>query len=244
MSIRYIVRPNTIRATPKRLKRVLRAERIVNIYSPVSFDWSKDLFLAYPPSHSVLSADPVYDTSRSFFKANKLEQRKQLFEQGLPIVPTLYDGVWLGPWSGPNLFVFRPFFHRGGQGFVLTDNRHYEGEGYLSEYIDKKREFRVIYYKGERVCTYLKKKVTDTNTPVWNHRTGFVFQTIRNDLNDKLLNYTDVYTRLQHSSLIKSLHLCAIDILYKPGEAYITEVNLCPGLTIPSTLEKISSLEV
>lgn len=251
MSVRFIVRPPNIKRTPKRLSRLLGARRTAPFNGPTEFDWDQDLFLAYPPRHKVQNTSSGYILARDFFKANKAEQRIQMFQTGVPIVPVLYLGSYYGTEGlaeGPHGWVTRPLRHSQGTGYAFRNSAPFEDgaprEGsetglYHSPCIRKTSEFRVIYCKGQRIATYLKTNPNNIHyTEPWSFSGGCVFHTITRPVND-ILQRVNFYNRLDNSEIIKNLHLCACDVLFDGEKAYLCEVNVCPGISIPKTLQAI-----
>lgn len=250
MAVRYIVRPNHIRTTPRKLRDTLGALRTIPVSSKTKLDFSKDLFLAYPDASQVNSAPDDYDYLVQFYRANKFTQRIHLHNAGIPIVPTKSGSKWLTPdgikddCSGP--YVLRPMRHEKGRDFSVVDNLELFNSynQYASQLINKEKEYRILYYKGKHVATYLKTNTNNVGSDKpWNRDNGFVFCTVYKPVNDKLIN-TELYENLSTTKLIHNAHLLAIDVLYLDKKAFVSEVNFCPGITIRNTLQTIKQLSL
>jgi len=163
----------------------------------------------------------------------------------LPVVPTVCAASAERLPEGK--YVIRPLNHRQGQEFRITeDQRDFNpNTEYCSLFIPKTKEFRIIYYKGRRVCTYLKKTPEESFSPEqpWTFSNGCRFLTIANpESNDRILR-TSLYQELDNHWITKAAHLIAVDVLWKNPTAYICEINFAPGLTIASTFDKIKSIQ-
>lgn len=247
MTIRFIVRPARIKRTPKRLSRLLGARRTAPVNGPSPFDWHRDLFLAYPPPDKVLNSDDKYATCHSLYTANKPQQRALLAAEGVPIVPCVWGDFIFGgenvDWS--HGYITRPLRHSSGDGFLFTAHppQRYS-DTYFSPCIKKVKEFRVIYYRGQRVSTYLKTNPNGVpyNEP-WNFSNGCVFHTITRPEND-ILKHINFYDTLDVCTYSRHTSLCAYDILLdENNKAYVSEINLSPGISIPRTLSAIQNIE-
>lgn len=247
--VRFVVRPNNIRRTPKRLARLLSARRTALVSDSTKFDWLQDVFLAYPSEDRVANVDASYIASLKFYTSNKKAQRLLLHQSGVPIVPVYHDGAFVGPeWDDTGMYVIRPLRHRAGIGFstlpkeslLTTLSKQSE---YVSPCIKKTKEFRVVYYKGQRISTYLKKVPANLDyLDPWTFAHGCVFHTVSKEINDKL-NHIGFYDRLD-SSVVSDCHLCAVDVLLtEDKKPYVSEVNLCPGISVKRTLSRILGVE-
>lgn len=249
LPINVIVRPNDIRQTPRRLKTALQARRTIPVSDVVQVDYSRDLLIGLPPPAKVINAPPDYDSLFSFYSANKRTQRSRMVSDGLPVVPTVCAASAQSLPSGK--YVVRPLNHRQGAGFRITESQRdfNPATEYISAFIPKTKEFRTIYYKGRRVCTYLKKTPEEQFSPEqpWTFSNGCRFITIQNPQeNDRLLS-SGLYASLDNHWIVKAAHLVAVDVLWdgRRGERkpYICEFNFAPGLTIASTFNRICEIE-
>lgn len=246
-NIRYVVRPRSVRGTPRRLARALRAEtRVVNARNVYEFDPSRDLFLAIPPLPRVRltssGSEDSYRTLHNFYTRHKAGQRSLL--QGYNIkTPADYE-----PFEGQ--YVHRPMRHMGGVDFNLSTESVAPDGQYSSPLFRKTREYRVLYCRGRRVCTYFKRvEERDPRVP-WNHDiTGATFMTVERDINDKLIGtsfYNDMALLMGswHSSGFHYAGLIAVDVMYNrfDNSYAVCEFNFAPGITIDGTFERIHEI--
>lgn len=248
--LRYIVRPNAIGKTPRRLRQALGARNTVKVSECIGADYNQDLFLAYPDPSKVANAPTDYLLAYSFYSSNKRDQRLCLAYANLPIVPILVPGSGdSGTIYGPQLdiykFVVRPLRHSQGRDYRITEDMrdHDERTHYLSYLIPKNREYRALFYRGQHVCTYLKTNPEGIPPSMpWTHANGSRFFTINNPDNDKVKT-TGLLAKLSECQLTKTASLIAYDILASGNDLYVCEANLCPGITITGTIDKIVSIE-
>lgn len=279
--VRFIIRPASIRTTPKLLKESLGAERTLrwpnnSRHRP---SWLKDFFLTYPPieeleeyAESIVSArrsgnntgiaQPTgnrdlpqswmdnYSAARAFASATKPEQRRAIDSLGFPVpqTSTQHNNVWFGRsqldsnQTNDRTYIVRPLRHTGGQGWRLTGSpTDFEaGREYIQEVYPKDHEYRIIAVRGEPLITLYKRRPEHlTFEQPWNHTNGSSFVTVHNPDNNRL-RHTDIYTRIAATELFKSLDLIGLDIMLSRRNHYvITEVNLCPAITIPGNLQRI-----
>lgn len=240
LSPRYIVRPRGILQTPKRLKEVLNARYTVSADRPKRFQEGVDFFLAYP---RLDNASPEYRKVRSFCVSDKQDQRDALWAGGLN-VPNTYGLQEQNESFPPGPYVVRPLRHRSGQGWRITNViDHNPRTEYLSVLFPKKYEYRVIYCKGQKVSTLLKRTPDgiDNNVP-WNHGNGCFFVTVNNEDNDRL-RHTDCYEKLSAHPVVANADLVAADVLLDRRNNYVVcELNFAPGITIQSTLDAIRNI--
>lgn len=96
----------------------------------------------------------------------------------------LNDVVWNGQY-----YVVRPGNHAQGRQFYLVNTRHQldkvilknkgftDSDFYLSEFMEKKQEFRV-YFVDDHVICVAEKIPGDKNAPAWNHALGSTFHNV------------------------------------------------------------------
>lgn len=248
---RYIIRPPGILSTPKQLRRILKANKTARAGS-VTANWDWDFFTYYPHPSQVRNANDAYRNIYAFSSANKREQRRQIALAGIPI-PQLAEVGSSQRLSRlqhertnsdtPTKYIVRPLRHMGGQGWRITEEpTDYDPlSEYVQELFPKRHEYRLLYFKGELIAT-LYKQVPDHLTPdmPWNHAQGSRFITVNHEENNRLRRY-DVREKLNGFPIIKSAHLVGVDILLgKKKDGYVvTELNFCPSISIPGTLERI-----
>jgi hypothetical protein len=252
---RFILRPPAFGSTPKRLRQYLGAQRVVKVpdVQNRTFDWNQDFFMAYPNPDQVLNRPDEYWEMRGIYASNKVTQRQWLHSQGLSVPYTL---TRLGQGFGDPIgrsdrgYVVRPLRHSGGIGYRLTQHPHDfdPATEYLSEVFPKRWEYRIILVKGKPIITLLKKTIRsiEFNQP-WNHANGSFFVTCHTYTSNRL-RWTDIYDRIEASSVLKRFHIVALDVLLADRHALgldrhpyaVCEMNFCPALTIPHNLETIS----
>lgn len=173
-----------------------------------------------------------------------MHQRSTLIHNGLPVVPTSCR-AYTQPLCADQ-YVVRPLNHRQGQGFRITRSvtDYNPGTEYCSVFIPKTKEFRVIYYKGRRVCTYLKKTPEGLGADQpWTHANGCRFLTINNPQDNDYLLRVGLYEQLDEHWIVKTAHLLAVDVLWGENRPFVCEFNFAPGLTINSTFNRIKEIE-
>lgn len=270
MTVRCIVRPPGIITTPKVLKQILGACRVIPGHRAPS--WFQDFFLYYPPieeliEHGRNSSPSLSQTSRrqrpsytfrygtnwvddyrtvlAFTQGTKPAQRFRLNGFGFPIPPT-FDRQSAASASRPSYsgrYIVRPKRHRSGIGWRLTQTvtDFNEQSEYIQELYPKNHEYRVIAIRGAPIITLLKRVPDGTprSTP-WNHSCGSTFITVTDPSLDRL-RHTNIYDLIQSTSLFKSMDLIGVDVLYRrDGEYAVSEINTCPALQIPSSIEKVA----
>jgi hypothetical protein len=253
---RYILRPPSFGSTPKRLRQYLGAQRVVKVPDPQNrtFDWNQDFFMAYPPADQVMNRPDEYMEMRGVYASNKVTQRQWLHSQGFSVPYTLTRlGHGFGSPIGPvdSNYVVRPLRHSQGQDYRLTRHPHDFDPNceYLSQVFPKRWEYRIILVKGKPIITLLKKTIRsiDFNQP-WNHANGSYFVTCHSYTSNRL-RWTNIYDTIEQSTVLKHLHIVALDVLLADRHALglshhpyaVCEMNFCPALTIANNLETIRS---
>jgi len=203
-----------------------------------------------------------YNLAREFASVSKPAQRRILSEScGFPVPWTSYvsgtrtltfgaslavrepsDGSMGAIGSTAPTHIARPFRHTGGQEYHLRSNAtDYDPQReYIQEIYPKKHEYRIIAIRGVPLITLYKRRPDHLSyTDAWNHTNGSTFVTVTNPDNDRL-RHTNVYDLVRNCDLFKVIDLAGIDImLARQGQYVITEVNLCPAVTLPDNLERI-----
>lgn len=148
---------------------------------------------------------------------------------------------------GPNdvgFYIVRPLRHTRGQGWRLTSSPtdFEERREYIQEVYPKNHEYRVIAVRGIPLVTLYKRRPEGTpHDQPWNHTNGSSFVTVTNPDNDRL-RHTDVYEKIKSTDLFKSLDLIGLDIMIASrGQYVVTEVNLCPAITLEHNLQRIKA---
>ena len=243
-----VVRPRTMRKTPRRLKDYLGFQRTYaypNRQRLPVFSWNTDLLIAVPEAHHVRDAPAEFSTLRRLYAADKWKQRLWLHENGFPTPLQVEDA---------NVYVRRPKRHHSGIGFQCIDSEspiplqeliahNNVADNYLSPLFRRTQEYRIVMHKGQVVFTILKRNDADLDqTQAWNGANGSYFVTVRNPDNNRL-RHTDCAERLINNPVLASAHLLGVDILYNSADnTYcIVEINFAPSMTIESNLEEFKN---
>lgn len=251
MAVRFIMHPVGIRSTPISLGTSLSA-RLRQYPGRLTGDYTRDLFLVYPPSNEVITKNREmqyhYELCRNFFSRDKAEQRVNLnVAYSIPVPATYTDHDSVPEYTLPgHMFVVRPLRHHGGRDYVITPDPHnfVEGEQYISELWPKEREYRVIFAFGKPVVWLRKKPNPGVSADAaWNYG-NTVFQTINDTAGSKLAQ-TDCIAKLLTVPAIQHAHIVAVDVMWKsgkngqPAEYAVLELNTCPAITIEDNLNTV-----
>lgn len=194
--------------------------------------WNRDFFLSYKLTpEEVYGGGEDYQRLHAFYTSNKRDQRQSLISGGLS-TPESFPG---------SSYIVRPLRHYGGIGYRVTrDAEDYDTETeYISPCFLKNCEYRVIFLGGIPLITMIKRKPPGIGREqAWNHQQGASFVTVNNEENNRL-RHTSFLEDALKVPIIKSAHLCAVDILYRQQKYAVTEVNFCPAITVPANLERI-----
>lgn len=129
--------------------------------------------------------------------------------------------------------VVRPIFHRRSQDLYICTNvgevraaiMECGPEYYISEYIDKNREFRVFIAQG-RVLVVIEKHPADKDLVSWGCVEEGAFE---------YMYWKDWPLHVMEAAIksfnISKLHFAAVDMIEKDGKAYFLEANTAPELT-------------
>ncbi len=195
--------------------------------SPDTFDWNLDTFLAYPDPSKVKNAPAKYAEMRAFFSANKKEQWEVLKK------------YFMTPEIDKPPYVVRPLRHEGGIGFEIVNELPNESRAathYWRSLWKRECEYRVIFVKGKKTITLLKRVPAGTAQDIaWNAGVSS-FVTVHDHENDRL-RHTKFYEKAEAFFKDYPFHLVAIDVLYRDCKHRVVEVNFCPGVLIPENLE-------
>ena len=250
--LRYIVRPTNIRKTPRIIADALSVRTRTVDARHTCFDLSSDFFCAYPPAHRVVDGngvpcvgDSCYESLRGFYTSSKPTQRLVLARSGIrtPWTRTSHTD-WCNHGTTVPRYIVRPFAHSGGRNYRITEDQNdfREGQEYLQAVFPKDREYRIIFIYGEPIIWYRKKVTQGTPAEVaWNHDTGSFFLTIQRPETCKLTETTAIEDLLR-SPIIQNASIVAADIMWHPTLGYsVCELNMCPGIQIPASIERIVS---
>jgi hypothetical protein len=241
----YVVRPPGIHGTPRQVADELgfRLRKFPNPAVPDRvFDYSRDFLMTpVPPANLRNVSTPYYDTF-AFATRNKYGQRRALETAGIPVPSVAATHEEAGRLAGTR-FVARPLRHSRGVGYRVTSDRSdfTPGREYISELYPKRREYRIIFVRGEPLI-FLRKKPHEgvDETQPWGHENSR-FQTI-NDVAGSRIGGTDAAAVLSRYPVIKGAHIAAVDILYNnrdPKPWVALEINFCPGLDIDNNRARV-----
>ena len=251
MTIRYIIRPQGILSTPKRLKEVLNASRTIRsdasrLLRSRNVNWEDDLYLSYPLIPHLATCEP-YQIVREFYIKNKCNQRHHLLDNGVK-TPNSYS-------PHEDKFVVRPLKHRGGADFNIVDQAGAIETNldthWFSPLFPKVKEYRVIFLKGVPLLTLRKVFASREQdsllssphpnpTLPWNHAQGASFQTISGGHTTSSLRHTSCISDLLNVPVVQHAHLIGVDIMMDARNNYaVCEINFCPSISIESNLNVI-----
>lgn len=155
--------------------------------------------------------------------------RKKLYDNGLTMrTSTSYNEI-KDLIQGGGKWLLRENNHFGGKNIYVIETlhdllNHYEYGMYLSEFIDKEKEFRVFVTQG-RVVFVVEKLVEDKTSVAWNVHAGGRFENVRRgDWNLKVLDYAI------KAVLLAGLDYGAVDVMIKGDDVYVLEVNTSPTM--------------
>lgn len=193
----------------------------------------------------------LYRIPRTFTLSTKPSQREQLARNLFPTPPTAITNNQSLEMAGmardleypSRRYIVRPLRHSRGEGWRITEDPtdFTEGQEYIQAVYPKNHEYRVIAIRGEPLITLLKRVPEGFPRSIpWNHANGSTFITVSDPSYDRL-RHTNVYEIIRSSTLLRTIDLAGIDIMYRRENEYvIAEVNLCPSLHIPANLEKVA----
>lgn len=170
---------------------------------------------------------------------NKASAIRTCSNKGLSREVMIADGV-LCPKMNDNAgfpCIVRPTFHSQGKHLYFCNTEEelanaitaIDGDYYISEYIDKEREFGVFVFDG-RVSSMVEKVAkTDEHAVAWNVAQGtHKFENLK-------WSEWDIPAAKEALKAVKALKLDfgRVDIMIKDGKAYVLEVNSAHSLTSP-----------
>lgn len=195
------------------------------------YDWSSDLFLAYPDQRLVLNAPAQYAAMKEFYNGNKYQQWQKLKE------------FFRTPEFEDPPYVRRPLRHEGGVGFEIVQDRpaqDHDSRFYWRSLWQRSCEYRVFFVRGQKVLTLLKRVPEGTPQNIaWNHGVSS-FVTVTDPENDRL-RHSRFYEKATEFFAAYPFHLCAVDVLYRQQRHRVVEVNFSPGVLIPDNLRTLTT---
>lgn len=167
--------------------------------------------------------------------------RVKMYENGLTMPSWRVSSVYSpsrSPLVDGKSYVVRPNNHYGGKNihsFVYSDvmENHvfkdhvmkFGNDAYISERIDKEKEFRVFVMSG-RVVFMVEKIVADTGTLAWNVEQGGRFENVG------FGSWNLKVARMSIEAIeLGGLDFGAVDVMVKGDDVYVLEVNTSPFLT-------------
>jgi glutathione synthase/RimK-type ligase-like ATP-grasp enzyme len=174
-------------------------------------------------------AKAIHETS------DKRTFRQKLAEKGLAPRTWLTLEAWAKEQVLP--VIIRPSKHERSEGLILCKNlievvkageKLGQGNYYISEYIQKDREFRVFVCQG-KIAWMIEKFPEDKKEISWG---------CTNDEDESYFEYIawsewplEVAENAIRSFNLSNLHFGAVDIISKDGKAYALEINTGPEMT-------------
>lgn len=197
-----------------------------------SYNWEKDLFLAYPDEAHISNAPKNYQKLVDFYRGNKYQQWQECRR------------FFKTPEFEEPPYVRRPLRHEGGVGFVI-DRRpkaqlpgDHDSQYYWRSLFERSSEYRVFFTFGRKVLTLLKRVPESTSQEIaWNHGVSS-FVTVHDDSNDRL-RHSKFYAKAVDFFKEYPFHLCAVDVLYNRERHRVVEVNFSPGVLIEDNLHTL-----
>jgi glutathione synthase/RimK-type ligase-like ATP-grasp enzyme len=141
--------------------------------------------------------------------------------------------------AGEPVAILRPRFHAQGRNLLRVDSAEtlqtmieqpaFADGWYLSEFIDKQKEYRVYFVNG-RVASVAEKIPHDRNQLAWNVAQGGEFRVVRWD------DYHMPSIRAAYAAhQVSGLDFSGVDVMVDAdGKAYVLEVNSAPSLPFNS----------
>jgi hypothetical protein len=253
LTVRYVIRPPSMKTTPLRLKELFSAQGMYRWPSRrVLPRYTEDFILSY---HSPELWEDFHALNREeqsrlrdierLYRSSKSTQRSTL-SSTFPTPKTFTVSTIpreQPPTSPSGRWVVRPLRHHAGLHFRITEDPYdFTPEEYISEFYPKNREYRVILVKGHPVATLYKSTPPGTANDIpWNHSVS-TFKTVRT-FSNSFLSTTDFLSHLSACDFLKYVHLCALDILCDTRNHtrpyVLCEINFAPALSIENTLNGV-----
>lgn len=173
--------------------------------------------------------------------------RKKLYDNGLTM-PTWNISrasqvdEMVDSFSYDKQYIMRPQSHYGGKDLrvIIPDEcnidtlrsalkttvlREFGGSYYVSEFIEKDKEFRVFVLDG-KIVFVVEKIVNDTSVVAWNVEQGGRFENVRFGEWNKVVCEKSI-----DAIKLAGLDFGAVDVMIKGDDVYILEVNTSPHIT-------------
>lgn len=241
MTVIILRRPKLGRATKEvvrmsqEIDAVVRNDRPLPANLQMVFRWGTTSNVAC--NNVVNTAEAIHRVNdKSGFRRTLMDDWAAKGRQGLPLCPeTWLDGqVVNNAWPAP--VVVRPRVHAQGRHVYLCrseaelqDATRRCGPGfYISKFIDKVAEYRVMFAQG-RVVWVAKKTPGNPQDVAWNVARGGRFDNVRWD--DWPLKAVRIS---REAFLLSGLHFGAVDVMAdRDGNAFVLEINSAPSQTSP-----------
>lgn len=178
---------------------------------------------------SNVSSKKVLNKSSAIHLVSNKTQFRRLCQETENIVPK----TWFSKEGVKFPVVVRPETHHQGRSFYFCENfqqldaaiNKCQDNYYISEYIDKEKEFRVFFVQGLVVCV-ANKKPADSSQKAWNVFQGGAFENIR------WKSWPLEAIRVAKIAFdISGLDFAGVDVMMKNEKAYVLEINSAPSLT-------------
>jgi len=183
------------------------------------------------PDVTPQNAKKVYNSRQGVSNASNKARARRLMHSAGVRVPKPVDKYNYNSATYP--LIWRPDYHHKGKNFVVIESaddlttamymsnyRNYFTRGYLSEFVDKEREFRVHVANGEAIAVSEKPPQTSKK---WNEVRGQEFFQIHEWPKD-------IETQSVKAISALSLDHGGVDVMLKDNKAYVLEVNTAPTL--------------
>lgn len=195
---------------------------------------NNSIIIRYGCTYPISGNENIYynESSSISFSSRKSESRKEMIKKNVSC-PKLYS-VQRSRFP----MIARPLKHSKGKDFnfiktptELSSYAKDKGSSfYLSEYVDKDKEFRVHCGHGKILLVKEKPRPKDKSQLIWNiDVNGEAFEYISWD------NYQNPGIReacIESLNAVKALNLdfAAVDVMVKNNKAYVLEANTAPSL--------------
>lgn len=211
----------------------------------IVFRWGTTSNLPYKPRITINESNAIH------WVADKATSRKLMADAGLSpktwldfnrfdedeIIYDAEDGLAFFSLDEDKSYIVRPSAHAQGRNVhhckslsdvVEATDLYGKGNYYISEFIDKKSEFRVFVVSG-RVACVAKKTPSDPSAIAWNVAQGGRFDNVRWG------EWPIEAVRVAIEAFkLSGLDFGGVDVMVDAdGKAYVLEINSAPSLTSP-----------